>query len=156
MAPAVFPKCDQCPKKTSEGCNTHPHTKTCNISAHAYLYIKHCYTYRQQRLGATFTGAAQHTTADLAKIGRETKRCQQRAHMYARDSFALARPGANNVLAHTQRQSKTIDRHAQIRLPSHLWILFLMLLVSISPKPCNGACAKTFASPILTLSLPSS
>ena len=37
---------------------------------------------------------------------------------------------------------KAIPQHAQIRLPSRFWILFLMLLVSTSPHSCSGgACA---------------
>ena len=34
--------------------------------------------------------------------------------------------------------------HSQNRLPPHLWILFLMLLISISLNPCSGACATTY------------
>ena len=49
---------------------------------------------------------------------------------------------------HTRKQSKAIqgpvDQRTQIRLPSHLWILFFMLLLSISPNHCSGACATTY------------
>ena len=37
--------------------------------------------------------------------------------------------------------SRTMHQHAQIWLPSNFWILFLMLIISMSPKFCNGTCA---------------
>ena len=43
---------------------------------------------------------------------------------------------------HNCESRKCKDRK-QIRLPSHLWVLFLMLLISISPNPCRGACWTT-------------
>ena len=39
---------------------------------------------------------------------------------------------------YADRQLKIIHQHAQIRLPSRLWILFLMLFVSMSPNFCRG------------------
>ena len=39
---------------------------------------------------------------------------------------------------------KQYAKHAQIRLPSRLWILFIIILVNISPNSCSsGACANT-------------
>ena len=32
-------------------------------------------------------------------------------------------------------------QHAQIRLPSHLLIVFLLIFINISPNSCSGACA---------------
>ena len=37
---------------------------------------------------------------------------------------------------------KAMHWHAQIRSPSRLWILFVVLLISISPNFCIGACSK--------------
>ena len=47
----------------------------------------------------------------------------------------------------TQRQSKAIlvhqywCRYAQFGFRSHLWIIFFMLLISMSPNACSGKCA---------------
>ena len=51
--------------------------------------------------------------------------------------------------AHIQTQrTKAIHQHAQIRLSSRLWILFLMLLVSMLPNCCSGgACASAHLQP---------
>ena len=46
----------------------------------------------------------------------------------------------------TQRQSKAIHQHKQIRLPSHLRILFLMVLISMVPNSYGGACVNTHAN----------
>ena len=108
-------------------------------------------------MGATFTA---HTTANLAKIGRKTIRCQQRIYnayithiIYIIYISAIICTNNVSVLAHTQRKSKPMDQHAQLRLPSHLWILFVMLLISISPKSCDGACTKTYLALALALVL---
>ena len=50
--------------------------------------------------------------------------------------------------AHTYRmridkekiQEKSARRHEQNRLPSRIWMLFCVLLVSMSPNSCSGAC----------------
>ena len=39
----------------------------------------------------------------------------------------------------THRQIKVMHQHAQVHLFSYLSILFLMLLVSMSPNSCRGA-----------------
>ena len=49
------------------------------------------------------------------------------------NSYTLHRCTCN----HTRRH-----RHTQINLSSHCWILFLMLLTSISPVTCTGACTR--------------
>ena len=41
----------------------------------------------------------------------------------------------------TRRQSKVLYCHVQIRLTSHLWIIFLMLIISILPNSCCGVFA---------------
>ena len=41
---------------------------------------------------------------------------------------------------YTLMQSKAIYRHAQIYLPSHFRVIFLLLLFSISPNSCSGGC----------------
>ena len=57
----------------------------------------------------------------------------------------LSRQGANNTHARTrmQRQCEANHQHLQICLPSYLWVLFHMLLISIAPNTCSGACANT-------------
>ena len=56
---------------------------------------------------------------------------------------ALSHQGANNtpVLTRMRRKCKAIHKHSQIFLPSHLWVLFYVLLISISPNSCSGAYA---------------
>ena len=45
------------------------------------------------------------------------------------------------TLSQTQRQLETVHQDVQIRLPSRLWVPLLMILISMSPKSCSGACA---------------
>ena len=49
--------------------------------------------------------------------------------------------------------SKAMHWHAQIGLPSRLWVLFVMLLIGISPNSCVGACpnANSQSSPYAPL-----
>ena len=42
-----------------------------------------------------------------------------------------------------QRQNKGINQHSQIFLPVHLWILFGIQFISISPYSCSGTYAHT-------------
>ena len=44
--------------------------------------------------------------------------------------------------------------YPQTNLSSQLWMLLLMLLISISPNSCNGACTSTHARSRLCLSSP--
>ena len=40
----------------------------------------------------------------------------------------------------TQKISKSRQQHPQIRLPCYLWVIFLILLISLSPDSCSGTC----------------
>ena len=50
--------------------------------------------------------------------------------------------------------SKAIHQHAQICLPSHLRVVFLVLLISVLPNTYSGACAHPQSRLTLTRSLP--
>ena len=43
--------------------------------------------------------------------------------------------------AHAQRPSEAIHQHLQFHLPRHFWIIFLIIIISIPPNACGGACA---------------
>ena len=47
----------------------------------------------------------------------------------------------------TQRKSKAARQHAQIGLPSHLRILFLIFLISMALNSCGGACVQVNTDP---------
>ena len=50
------------------------------------------------------------------------------------------------MCSYTQKThiSRAIHQYAQIGLPSDILTLFLMLLISMSPNFCNGACANVY------------
>ena len=67
-------------------------------------------------------------------------------------------PAPSNIthtyaLAQTQRQIEAVRQHEEIRFLSNLWIPLLILLVSISPRSCSGACAVRNSNRALTLTL---
>ena len=104
-----------------------------------------CYNYRY----CAQHKCESHICKDLKPDGKVLT-----AYTHAHKIIILSQQGANT---HTQttRQSKTMHHHAKIRLPSQLWILFLMLFISISPNPCSGACVNAHTCDLtLTLALP--
>ena len=88
-------------------------------------------------------GACCRLLVDVEMYAKDCCHCDRRLvpvmsdYMTLSQSGGYARGSVTHALIRLQVQTRR-HQHAQIHLSSELWILFLMLLVSISPNSCSG------------------